>query len=90
MFIGLGGPKRTLSKQARAARASPDGRVSNPRDRPPAGAVGCGLLGEPHGARSTIASRGSFVRGTPIPSHSLMHGTYVGRKPSSCGIVTIR
>ena len=43
-----------------------------------------------YGARSTIAFAGSLARGTPRPPHSLTQGTYVGRKPSSCGIVTIR
>ena len=30
------------------------------------------------------------ARGTPIPSHRRTQGSYTGRKPSSCGIVTIR
>ncbi len=36
-----------------------------------------------------IASRGTAERGTPMPSHRRMHGSYTGWKPSSASTVTI-
>jgi hypothetical protein len=44
----------------------------------------------PYGARWMIALRGSFWRGRPMPAHRRTQGSYTGRKPSSCGIVTRR
>ena len=76
MSIGLEGPKSTLSKQARAACASPAGGVSNPHDRDRDGA------GRP---RAGVGCADGLLRGGDRPGHDEHAHDPVRRRRSDQG-----